>query len=149
MAQTKRGTIRSRLAELFKSASHGAFSSAHLEFLVFRRDIEHVANPHRIHPDASPFWPPIHPDQLDWLLGQLKQVGSFVDVRELVSIPVPVTEWVFVLSFETAGDQTYRLMCRAPTGGATVGVTMQQGGTAATGGLRCHLRTSRWYRECT
>ncbi len=120
----KRSTIQSRLGELFKSASYGALSSAHLEFPAFRRDTEHVANLHRVHPDASPFWPPIHPDQLDWLLGQSKQVGSFVDVRELVSIPVPVTGWVFVLSFETAGVQTYRLICRTPTGGATVGVTM-------------------------
>lgn len=49
---------------------------------------------------ASPFWPPIHPDQLDWLICRLKRVGSFVDVRDLASTRVPATERVFVLSFD-------------------------------------------------
>jgi len=30
----------------------------------------------------------------------LKRVGSFVDVRDLASTPVPATERVFVLSFD-------------------------------------------------
>ena len=96
----RRSGVQSRLRELFKSAAYGAFSSAHLEFLVARRGTGHVLNLHRVHPGASPFWPPIHPDQLDWLIGRLKHVGSFVDVRELASIPVPATERVFVLSFD-------------------------------------------------
>ena len=96
----RRSAIRSCLREALKSAVYGAFSSAHLEFFAARRGTGHVLNLHRVHPDASPFWPPIHPDQLDWLIGRLKHVGSFVDIKELASIPVPATERIFVLSFD-------------------------------------------------
>ena len=96
----RRSAIRSCLREALKSAAYGAFSSAHLEFFAARRGTGHVLNLHRVHPDASPFWPPIHPDQLDWLIGRLKHVGSFVDIKELASIPVPATERIFVLSFD-------------------------------------------------
>ena len=96
----RRSVIRSCLREALKSAAYGAFSSAHLEFFAARRGTGHVLNLHRVHPDASPFWPPIHPDQLDWLIGRLKHVGSFVDIKELASIPVPATERIFVLSFD-------------------------------------------------
>jgi len=97
---TRSSAIQSRLRELLKSATYGVFSSAHLEFLVARRGTGFVLNLHRVHPDASPFWPPIHPDHLDWLIGRLKRVGHFVDIRELASTPVPTTERVFVLSFD-------------------------------------------------
>lgn len=92
--------VWSHMREWVKSVAYGAISLGHLEFLLTRRGVGHILNIHRVHPDPSPFWPPIQPDQLDWLISRLKRLGSFVDVRELSAAPVSASDRIFALSFD-------------------------------------------------
>jgi len=89
-----------RVREFGKSVAYRVFDLAHLEHLATRRGVAHIMNLHRVHPEPSPYWPPIHPDDLDWLIGRLKRLGTFVDLREVVAAPVIDRARIFALSFD-------------------------------------------------
>ena len=86
--------------EFGKSVAYRVFDLAHLEHLATRRGVAHIMNLHRVHPEPSPYWPPIHPDDLDWLIRRLKRLGTFVDIREVAAVPVIDRARIFALSFD-------------------------------------------------
>lgn len=89
-----------RVREFGKWVAYRVFDLAHLEHLAARRGVGHIMNLHRVHPEPSPYWPPIHPDDLDYLIGRLKRLGTFVDLREVAAAPVIDRARIFALSFD-------------------------------------------------
>ena len=92
--------LGSRFRELGKRFAYHTFDLARLEHLFAQRGVGQVLSLHRVHPDPSPYWPPIHPDQLDWLISRLKRLGTFVEIGELSSTRVHAHARIFALTFD-------------------------------------------------
>lgn len=90
--------------EAGKALGYGAYRSLHLERLLARRGVASVLNLHRVHPEPSPYWPPMRPDDLDWLITRLRTVGAFVGIDEISAHPVPPRARLFALSFDDGYD---------------------------------------------
>lgn len=127
--------------EALKVVAYGVYRSVHLDAMATRRGQAYVLNLHRVHPDPSSYSPPIHPDDLDWLIGRLRRLGTFVSVEEVSSRRVPAKARLFALSFDDEYDDflSHALPVIASHG---VPVNLNVVGSSLVSGLRSGMRGS-------
>jgi len=88
------------MSEATRALAFGTYAACGLDRLGARRGHAHILSLHRVHEKPSPYWPPMHPAGLDWLLSRLLRLGKIVDIREIAARRVPSGERVFALSFD-------------------------------------------------
>jgi peptidoglycan/xylan/chitin deacetylase (PgdA/CDA1 family) len=88
------------ISESIRALAFGTYAACGLDRLAAQRGHAHILNLHRVHEDLSPYWPPMHPAALDWLLNRLLRLGKIVDIQEIAARRVPSGERLFALSFD-------------------------------------------------